>query len=129
MKTAIRGLALAGLLVVAATAGHAACTPITSLALVAGGPPVHVSITDQACNIINPSPLPNPTNLVWINLVNANGFFTITADSTGFNFAGLQPLSSGSATPRFTSGTTTLTGSPITIIISTSITAIQTIQQ
>jgi len=120
-------IALALVLALIALSAHAACTPITSLSLVAGGPPVHVSIADQTCNVIPPSPLPNPTNVQFINLINANGFFTITADATGFSFTGLQPLSSGGATPRFTSGTTTITGTPLAIVITSGVTAIQVI--
>ncbi len=123
----LRKLLLAVLFAFIAHSAHAVCTPISSLSLVAGGPAVHVSIVDQACNVIAPSPLPNPTNVGFINLINANGFFTIVADATGFNFTGLQALNSGSAAPRYTNGTASITGAPMAIVITSGVTAIQVI--
>ncbi len=103
------------------TSNAVACVPITSLSLVAGGPSIHVSIADQNCNVINPAPLPNPTNITW-SFVNSNAFFTVVADATGFTFTGLQPLIAGSATP-------TLHGATISITIASNVTSIQSIQQ
>jgi len=110
------------------TSHAVACVPVTSLSLVAGGPSVHISITDQNCNVINPAPLPNPTNITW-SFVNSNAFFTVVADATGFTFTGLQPLSAGSATPTYNIGTLVLHGAPISISIVSNITSIQTVQQ